>query len=799
MTWLPRLERLGRNLWQRTGPLLILLGAFALRILRLGDANLWWDEALAVWAVRKGLVGVTLWTAADVHPPLYFWSLWGWVQVAGESEFAMRLLSVILGVLTVAVVYRLGLLVGGRGAAVLASLLIALSRFHIWWSQELRMYILAGLLGALSLYLCLRWLRTHALAPAPTPHRERPWLLLVGYALAALGSLYTIFLMAAWVVVQNLVVLTALLWRQGYRRGRLLLQWVAAQIAILAGLALWLGFAWERMPTWSVSEPVAPTFVMELYAVLLTAGASVEIHRYLWTLALPLVALVWGLVLLVRRTLRGQASAQEGLHWIALCLAVGVPPVVVYLSTLPRSLFYTPHIEARYLLPFASAFWALLAWAVATIGARWRRAAAVLAAGLVLSWGVVLPEHYQDRYLQDELQTMVRAIASQAEAGDVVLLNSGSRYPIFLYYYDRLTDPGRPPVETIDPQGAQLAAADVSAWLDDRAGAYRRIWLAEVEVNLDDPENLVHAALEERYDIVRSEGYGHNALYLFAPPNAPVPRLAAAYAPDRAVARGTLYGALRGWELPVQEFTPGDEMRVALYWDRSPLLSVDLELVNGLGQVLQKRRVATDPRAFPWRERVDLPVTDTLPPGRYTLQLAVEGESLLVLDRVRIADTLPLQAPEGPEVGLELLWGESLMLEGLTLAGADYQAITLEPGDALVVDLYWRTEQPPQDDYTVFVHLIGKAYNPATEGPVWGQHDAPPLDGLWPTHTWRIGETLVDRHLVTLDPAAPPGSYSLVVGLYTTDTVERLRITDRRGQVLGDQLQLGLTILVPEP
>ncbi len=74
-------------------PALILALALALRLWRLGGANLWWDEALAIWGVRKGLLGVTIWTASDVHPPLYFWSLWAWVQAFGESEFAMRSLT----------------------------------------------------------------------------------------------------------------------------------------------------------------------------------------------------------------------------------------------------------------------------------------------------------------------------------------------------------------------------------------------------------------------------------------------------------------------------------------------------------------------------------------------------------------------------------------------------------------------------------------------------------------------------------------------------------------------------------
>lgn len=796
MTWLPRLERLGVRLARRIGPTLILLSSFALRVYRLGDANLWWDEALAVWAVRKGLVGATLWTAADVHPPLYFWSLWGWVQMAGESEFAMRLLSAMFGVLTVAVAYRLGRMVGGRGAATLAGLLTGLSRFHIWWSQEMRMYVLAGLLGLLSLYLCLRWLRSLALTSPPV----RRWPLLLGYVLAALGSLYTIFLIGAWLLVQNVVVLVALFWRRGYRRGRALVQWIAAQLAIVAGIGLWLGFAWERMPTWSVSQPVSPAFVLELYGVLLTAGASVEIHRYLWAMVLPLVALLWGLALLVRRTLRGQAAPQESLQWIALVLAVAVPPVIVYLSTLPRSLFYTPHIEARYFLPFAPAFWVLLAWAVAAIGARWRRAAVALGVGLVCSWCLVLPEYYADRYLKDELQTMVRAIASQAEPGDAVLLNSGSRYPVFLYYYDRLQVENRPPVVTITQEEELLTPEEVSTWMQEEAVGYRRIWLAEVEANLSDPQRLVRDALEQRYQLLRSEGYGHNALYLYAPPNAPAPRLAASYVPDNVAAHGALYGALRGWELPVREFTPGQEMRVALYWDRSPLFSVALELINRRGQVVQRHCIATDSRAYAWRERTDLPVTDTLAPGRYTLRIAVEGEPPFVLGEVRVARTIPLPAPDGPAVGLELVWGESLLLEGLSLVGVEsYDAIELAPGEVVAVDLYWRALAAPQADYAVFVHLLGQAYNPATQGPVWAQHDGQPLEGHWPTHTWRAGESLVERYLLTLPPETPPGRYTLSLGLYDVENVQRVMVTDRRGQMLGDELRLGLSLLVTEP
>ncbi len=153
-----------------------LLLAFALRVYHLGDQNIWWDEGLAVWAVRHSFMETTLWTARDVHPPLYFWLLWPWVRLAGESEFAARYLTVMVAMLTVAAMAPLGRRLGGRAVGVAALWLLALSRFHVWWSQEMRMYALAALVATLSFYFLVRTVSGNGkegqpvgagLAPAP--------------------------------------------------------------------------------------------------------------------------------------------------------------------------------------------------------------------------------------------------------------------------------------------------------------------------------------------------------------------------------------------------------------------------------------------------------------------------------------------------------------------------------------------------------------------------------------------------------------------------------------------------------
>jgi len=98
----------------------------------------------------------------------------------------------------------------------------------------------------------------------------------------------------------------------------------------------------------------------------------------------------------------------------------------------------------------------------------------------------------------------------------------------------------------------------------------------------------------------------------------------------------------------------------------------------------------------------------------------------------------------------------------------------------------------------VFTHLIGEAFNPATSGPVWGQQDGMPGGGQWPTSTWRAGEAGVDRYIISIDPQAPPGDYTLSFGMYDGSTGERAEIRSAGG-LKADQLTVGTTIQVVAP
>ena len=94
---------------------------------------------------------------------------------------------------------------------------------------------------------------------------------------------------------------------------------------------------------------------------------------------------------------------------------------------------------------------------------------------------------------------------------------------------------------------------------------------------------------------------------------------------------------------------------------------------------------------------------------------------------------------------------------------------TVQPGSPLPVVLTWRATRPVTADYHVFVHLLDAA------GERVAQSDGQPALWTRPTSSWAVGETVEDRHGLSLPDDLPPGDYTLIAGLYTPSDGMRLR------------------------
>lgn len=140
--------------------------------------SLWLDEGFTVmfarlpWDQVLGLRG-----AYDPHPPIYY-ALVKLASMLAPEVGAGRLLSVIAGTLTIPVVYVMGRKLFNPWAGLAASVVVALSPLHVWYSQEARQYAVAFLPVALSYYALLSF------------YREPRWGWALLYGASTLASMY---------------------------------------------------------------------------------------------------------------------------------------------------------------------------------------------------------------------------------------------------------------------------------------------------------------------------------------------------------------------------------------------------------------------------------------------------------------------------------------------------------------------------------------------------------------------------------------------------------------------------------
>src|SRR4051794_39612964 len=129
----------------------------ALRFATIDVQSYWFDEALTVVLLRKGLWDMLqLLPTTELTPPLYYVVGWLWGHVFGTGNLPLRALSALLGTACVPVAYAAAREVASERAALTAAALTAFNPMLVWYSQEARPYALFVLLGALSLWTFLR-------------------------------------------------------------------------------------------------------------------------------------------------------------------------------------------------------------------------------------------------------------------------------------------------------------------------------------------------------------------------------------------------------------------------------------------------------------------------------------------------------------------------------------------------------------------------------------------------------------------------------------------------------------------
>lgn len=326
--------------------------AFALRAYLLDGQSLWYDEGISAAMAPRSLPLITAAAASDIHPPLYYYLSHIWWLVAGDSEYSLRFLSVVCGVLLVPVMMVVGRSIFGSLVASIAGILVATSPLLIYYSQEARMYALLMLLVAGLMYLVSR----------PRPYAAAWWAAAI--FVTSVLSLYTHYLAISIIPVT----LVALLFST---RGRALWRWWMVAFGGVA--ALWA--PWAAHSALQVAGRTGPgvdeyvslsDFVARIIAVFaygLSFDATLTGNAWLATIVLMAGGLLWlryGGFLGIKMDSSGESRA-----WMVLLWAVA-PVAATYLLWVLRPL-YNPVINPRFALPAAPAFYLWLAAGIIAI------------------------------------------------------------------------------------------------------------------------------------------------------------------------------------------------------------------------------------------------------------------------------------------------------------------------------------------------------------------------------------------------------------------------------------------------
>lgn len=476
--------------------LFVLFFALGIRLIGIQSRPIWYDEAFSVLLAEQGPAAILSGTlaadadssAAEEHPPAYYFALWGWVQLFGYSLVAVRLLSIALSLGTIVFLYGIARHLFDEQTALVSASLAALLPFQVHYGVEIRMY------GLLALWLTLATL-------AMLKHQ---WIL---FSLAAALAQYTHNLAAFYLIP---LALTPIFQRD----------WKTFRSLALAGLGSivlyipWLIQLPAQLSKVTSSFWIEKPGVEKLFTLFLMYLPHLPLSNSLLMAGLPIATLV--IALAAFQTYRARSGSGAWLAYLAF-----TPPLLLWLV----SQAYPLYVE-RALLPSHAVFCIWLAWAFTQT--KLPRPVQGFALALILAAaGMGIYQHVAYKGFPYVSPALDQDIRTRLEEGDVVVHSSKLSY-LPSFYFDRslpqgfILDPAGSSVDTLSPATQGIlnlrSFADIESATAERE---ERIWFIIYQQSVDEytGANRIHPHLEyldENRTLDSIENMGDLKIYIYS-------------------------------------------------------------------------------------------------------------------------------------------------------------------------------------------------------------------------------------------------------------------------------------------
>lgn len=821
---------------------IIVLAAFGLRIYHLGGQSLWYDEGFSVYLSVQNLTSITSRTAADIHPPFYYYLLHFWIKLAGTSEFATRFPSLLCSVATIPLLWRMAAdlspLAGKPAwhaghaslwpwrsslwrAGAIAAVLAALSPTYVWYAQEARMYSMVVFLSALLVWIFLRMIRPGALTDRRNLFGHGLAFFVVG-AVAAYTHFYALFVVA-------FIAFSTLIWWSGSLRTRLPtgLTFLTATLAIGMAYLPWAGYTLNRLTEDTSYYQGALDIVdaLKQTALLFSVGHSLDGSAATWAAAG--VVGVFALSLIWLATRGGAFSS------ILLLSYPAIPTLLLFVITYGR-----PKFHPRYLLLVSPAMflvialWLAGAWPSPRQAARWLgnwidKLVAILAPGvrvlaacfLVVVFVTAVWSLFTDvRFARDDWRAVAEYIDAHAGSEDTIILISGHAFPVFTYYYHKDNWTPLPEGYTLSVQNT--LGYNIANTLNRVLEGHDRLWVVRWQADVVDPNDFLDTLLsnQARRLTVGRLFQGIDLQYWEVPAGAHF--AAEPQIGQRVEVNYENKVKILGFDatetqaeaggLPVIEGRSGGTVPLTIYWQALANLdrdySLSLRIKDEAGHFWGRLDHRPTNYFYPttrWKPgeiifgRYELPVLPGTPPGDYTVEAelySTTGGKSSGLNVLGLRDTpqgtsaplarLHLSAPANPPSSKDLQMAKSMNARfgDLQLIGYEPAPDQLSQGASADVTLFWQALRQPDQDLQLLLRLVA-------QGQAYDEIRLPPLGDGYPTSRWVEGDRWRGQLRFTIPADAPPGESQLQVAIGSSDkligepiTIQKIRIAERSRQ-----------------
>ncbi len=802
---------------RQTALLAAVLLAFAIRVIRLDFQPLWWDEGYSLFVSTMDIGSMAARTAEDIHPPLYYLLLHLWIALVGARPAAVRLLSVVIGTAAVPVLYSVGRRLVNSAGGMLAALIMAVAPFHVYYSQEVRMYGLETLLGLLSVSLMLTWLERGGQIPHARGRdglKARPWVadagLLAGYVLTTSAAMYTHYYAAFIPLFQTIFILIR--WR---RYKALILRWLAAQSILLLLYSPWLIYTASKLADYVAGKVTIERYTpLGFYAFLkghLTAFGLGHLPEHMsalyWAAGLFLLLVVLGAI--------GYKMQDRGYHDRTSCilfllLYLFVPILIAYLINLRYP--FAPFGVQRLVLFATPAYYLLISLGLTWMRKHSRPLFGVSLSAVLLISGLSLYAFYTTaRYREDDYRPLIERVQAWARPEDAVICLYPWQMGYFRSYYR-----GDPPqlYAAFDLDWAHRAGDPklTQRYLDQLMTDHQRVWFPAHQIAGRILESEIEDYLARHSYPVLGDWVNANTRLFFYDAggnNDAALEVRQSHVNFdnklQLVEHGLSAGPLEaGWGV----------VDVILLWRKEKSLGgtyrVGLRMVDEAGTMWSQRDSEPVAGLYPFsswgpeervQDRHGLLIPAGTPPGRYQVRVGVyrisDGRGLNVLDdnliprgvevvlgTVEVVSPVRQPSMEALAIQYPLLadltdrqTGFSVRFLGYSMAEGPFTS-----GQEISLTLFWQALGETEENYIVFIQLQDKG------GRLLAAHEGA-AGGAYPTERW-VSEEFIRDHYTLLVPAnVLPGDHHLIIGLYRRKEGTRLKVTagQRRG---GDHIAL---------